>query len=300
MHFPNEFDSVPKMAHKIPSFFLILFSAFLMILSNSVKASSQLKEEIEKCNRLPHWKVAKKYKKYSFFVGNSASAFIDLNFANLKDFLMNQALYRIAVIDEESIFCPRIFLNMKKLEDNAFGSSIYKGSLVVGHEGIFYEGLKKPIVTYNSGDTAEDNQFNTWQGDWQAPDVNFAAIFESPNHSAVILHITKVEKEDRVDGKPTYKGHGEVWFKMFRLFWDREDVCYTQAPYTSTSNFPPPAPRKKCWFLDIGPYSCLPQGIRTIESFDLRGPRPCYKKLGEFRDLDIRKAFNLSAEEDHP
>ena len=120
--------------------------------------------------------------------------------------------------------------------------------------------------------------------------------------SAVILRINKVEKSTSADGEPTYtyKGHGEVWFKMFRFFWDMEDVCYTKGPYIANAPRIPPPPRKKCWFLDIGVYNCQPKGLRTIESFDLRGDLPCYKKLGEFRNLDIRKAFNLSPTENHP
>lgn len=321
LHFLNKLDIVPRMVHKIPFFFLILFSSFGMIFLDSVHAETSfqlIREGIEKCNKLSHWQVAKEYDKYSFSdsriqsLGALTSAVIDLNFANLNNFLMNQRLQRVA--DGYGSICPRIFLSMKKLEAN---TSVYKGSFILGHEGIFYEGMEKPLVGYYSGDTAEDNQFNTWHGNWEAPDVNFAAIFESSGTvetkfisvngekekapiSAVILRINRVEKSTSTDGEPTYKGHGEVWFKMFRLFWNREDVCYTKGPYIANAHIMPPPPRKKCWFLDMGPYSCLPRGIRTMESFDLRGDLPCYKKLGEFKDLDIRKAFNLSPEEEHP
>ena len=246
-------------------------------------------ETTEICNTADYQEVSEKY--------GGASAPIDLNYQNLKDYLMNQELYR-----HESI-CPRIFLSMKKLTDTPFGFSTYKGNLIVGHSGIVYKGQAKSIARHTSGDTLKDNQFNTWQGDWETPAaVDFAAIFESLPHSAVILHINQVKKEyPDEEGNPVYKGYGEVWFKMFRQFvGNKQDVCYREGNYAHLAPRHIPLPTKRCWFLDIGPYSCLPKGIRTIESFDLRGDRPCYKKLGEFRDLDIRKAFHVDPEENHP
>ena len=345
MHFLNKFDIVPRMAHKIPVFFLILFSSCGMIFLNAVHAAKSTEDadsavhpkkrveslqemevfsHLKKCNRRPHWDQQEE--------GYGASAFIDLNQENLKDFSMGQDL-------NYEMLCLRIFLDMKKLTDSSLDSPVYKGNFVVAYDYIIPTQKEKTIeyrwhapydtyfkiiaaegiagtVEYNSGETAEDNQFNTWQGNWETPDVNFAAIFESSKplgshrvflinppetfpDSAVILNINKVEKEDTVDGEPAYKGHGEIWFKMFRLFHHKEDVCYTKGNYISNAYLLPPVPRRKCWFLDIGPYSCLPRGIRTIESFDLRSDLPCYKKLGEFEDLDIRKAFNLSPEENY-
>ena len=159
---------------------------------------------------------------------------------------------------------------------------------------------KEKTVHYDSGDTVKDSRFNTWEGDWKAPDVNFAAIFETDN-SAVILRINEVKRMGAVDGKPTYKGYGEVWFKMFKLYYKQKgDNCYSQGGYIAHAPVKPPVPTKRCWFLDVGPYSCLPKGIRTIKSFNLRGDLTCYKKLGEFGYLDIHEAFNLDSDEDHP
>ena len=89
-------------------------------------------------------------------------------------------------------------------------------------------------------------------------------------------------------------------FKMFKLFTSKKDKCYAQGGYVAHSSVNPPVPAKRCWFLDVGPYSCLPKGIWTIKDFSLRGELPCYKKLGIFTDLDIHEAFNLDSGEDHP
>ena len=142
---------------------------------------------LKKCRRLPHW--IRQEEEYG------ASAFIDLDQENLKDFFMEKDL-------NYEMLCPRIFLNIKKLTDSSFNSPVYKGRFVVAYDDIitsmekgtailYFNGpdLRSDsfeiiiargnveTVEYSSGETVEDNQFNTWQGDWQTLDVNFAAIF---------------------------------------------------------------------------------------------------------------------------
>ena len=185
---------------------------------------------------------------------------------------------------------------MEKIEDR----SIYEGSFSIAYEDTGYSGQREIVLyPYDSGNAVEENQFNAWEGDWKAPDVNFAAVFETDN-SAAILRINKVKRDGTVDGKPVYKGAGEVWFKMFKTFVSKEDRCYTQGGYIAHAPVKPLVPAKRCWFLDVGPYSCLPKGIWTIKDFSLRSELPCYKKLGEFGYLDIHEAFDLDSDEEHP
>ena len=181
-----------KMAHRFFVFFLISFSLGVFsggyVYANQTAVSNP--EETKKCN-------TPQYQKEQY----GASTFIDLDYQNVEDYLMGQKL-------NYDLFCPRIFLNMKKTI--AGDNSAYEGSFVVAYEDTVYN-EKEKTVHYDSGDTVKESQFNTWEGDWKAPDVNFAAIFETDN-SAVILRINEVKKIGAVDGKPTYKGYGEVWF----------------------------------------------------------------------------------------
>ena len=237
-------------------------------------------KETGKCHRKQYRELRKKY---------GASAFIDLNHRNLRDFLKGQE-------PNYELGCPRIFLNMEKIE----GKSFYEGSFSIAYEDTGYSGQREVVLyPYDSGNAVADNKFNTWKGNWRTPDVDFAAIFEN-SFSAIILRIKEVEMEDVADGELAYKGYGEVWFKMFRIFKKKGDDCYTKGGYIAHAPVKPPSPTKRCWLLDVGPYSCLPKGIRTIKSFNLRGDRTCYKKLGEFGYLDIHEAFNLDSDEEHP
>ena len=193
-----------------------------------------------------------------------------MNYRNLRDFLQGQE-------PNYELGCPRIFLNMEKIEGT---NPVYEGSFSIAYEDTSYSGQRELVVyPYDSGNAIADNKFNTWEGSWRTPSVDFAAIFEN-SFSAVILRINKVEHLDIADGELAYKGYGEVWFKMFRIFKEKGDNCYSQGGYIAHAPVKPPVPTKRCWFLDVGPYSCLPKGIRTIKSFNLRGDLTCYKKLG--------------------
>ena len=236
-------------------------------------------EETKKCNTPQYQEMKEQY---------GASAFIDLDYRNLRDFLQGQE-------PNDELGCPRIFLNIDKIEGT---NPVYEGSISIAYEDTGYSGQREIVLYhYDSGNAVADNKFNTWRGNnWRTPNMDFAAIFEN-SFSAVILRINKVEHLDIAGGKLAYKGYGEVWFKMFRTLKEKGGNCYTQGEYIT---HPPLVPAKRCWFLDIGAYSCLPKGIKTISSFNLRGDLTCYKKLGEFGYLDIHEAFNLDSGEDHP
>ena len=244
-------------------------------------------EETGDCNRKKYRELARKYGPY---------AFIDFHDRNLRD-------YRLGQESNYELGCPRIFLNMFRVEGST--AKIYEGTLSVAYEDADSSGKRViKLHSYESGEGATENKFNNWSGtgaSWNSvnPRVDFAAIFES-SEAAVILHIDKVVRKDIGDGRFAYKGDGDVWFKMFRIFHNKKDVCYREGGYVSFARVPPPPPNKRCWLLDVGPYSCLPQGINTIRRFNLRGSLTCYKKLGHFKYLDIKEAFNLESGENHP
>ena len=142
---------------------------------------------------------------------------------------------------------------------------------------------------YTAGESVEENQFNNWQGNWgENPSADFAAIFESPN-KAIILRVTDVKKVEVRDGEQAYKGYGSVWFKVFRMFKRKGDICYNEGGYVSYAHVRPPVRPDRCWFLSKNPYGCRPQGYE--KEVNLRGPLTCYKKLADFGYLDIHEAF---------
>lgn len=209
-----------------------------------------------------------------------ASAILDFNYRNIVD-------YREGHKPNYEMGCPRLFLKMQKEE----GASVYKGQLTIVYLGDDPQTgrLKTIEEIYYSGDSVEKNQFNNWQGNWgENPSADFAAILESPN-KAIILHITDVKRVEVRDGEQVYKGYGSVWFKVFRVFKRKGDICYNEGGYVSHAHIRPPVRPDRCWFLSNNPYGCRPQG--SGRSVNLRGSLTCYKKLADFGYLDIHKAF---------
>ena len=249
-----------------------------------------------------------KRRQYQQFVGKwGASVLVDLSERGLKDFRMGRE-------SNYGVKCPRIFLDMERVEGSS--STIYEGVLRITFEDTAADGQRGIIpFLHVSGDSSQDNRFNTWQGDWRAgsqgdPNVNFVAIFESADDdkpgtpslvSALILRISTVRRVEVGDGaRQALKGAGSVWFKMFRQFRRKEDVCYREGGYAHLAPRTISLPNKRCWFVDRGPYSCLPKGIGTLNSFNLRGELTCYKKLLDFEYLDVHRAFNLKSDQQHP
>lgn len=249
-----------------------------------------------------------KSRQYQDLVGKwGASVLVDLSERRLRDL-------RLGRESNYGVRCPRIFLDMEKVS----GGAAYGGTLRITFEDTTYGGQKSIFpMPYLSGDSPQDNRFNTWRGDWKQgsrdpPVVNFSAIFESdfydperpdipPLVAAVILRISKVRRVEIADGsRQALKGAGSVWFRMFRQFRSKQDVCHRQGGYAYLAQRTIPLPNKRCWLLDRGPYSCLPKGIGTLGSFNLSGSLTCYNKLLDFEYLDIHRAFNLESDQNHP
>ena len=199
--------------------------------------------------------------------------------------------------------CPRLFLKMDKVE----GTSVYRGSLAIAYEGEAYTGehagkLANLLDIYQSGSSAKDNQFNTWQGSWgSAPSADFAAIFETfkTHKGAMILRITDVKKLEVRDGVQVYKGYGSLWFKMFRAYLKGNDPCYNSGGYLTQVHTTPTERYDRCWLTTRkNPFTCRPRGIGT--AVNLRESLNCYKKLADFGYLDIHEAFSLEYDQDHP
>ena len=217
------------------------------------------------------------------------SAILDFDYKNIVD-------YREGHEPIYEMICPRLFLKMQKEK----GTSVYKGQLTVVYLGDDPQtGRLSTIVDiYNSGDSVEENQFNNWQGSWgENPSADFAAIFEHPN-KAVILRITDVKKIEVRDGEQAYKGYGSLWYKVFRTFKRKGDICYNEGNYVSHVHRRPPIRPDRCWFLSKNPYGCRPQGYE--KAVNLRGSLTCYRKLADFGYLDIHEAFFVEDDEGHP
>lgn len=233
-----------------------------------------------KCNNEAYSRFRKRY---------GASAVLDFNHRNITD-------YREGFEPNYELDCSRLFLKMEKVE----GASVYEGRLAIAYEGDDPASgrLSNLLDIYDSGSSAKENKYNNWQGSWGSNSTaNFAAIFESTKR-AIILRITDVKRVEVRDGDQVYKGYGSVWFKMFRVFKRKGDVCYNEGGYVSQAHTPPSVRPDSCWFLTDNPFGCRPRGSGT--TVNLRGSLTCYKKLADFGYLDIHKAFDLEHDEDHP
>ena len=62
-----------------------------------------------------------------------------------------------------------------------------------------------------------------------------------------------------------------------------------------------PPRRKKCWLTSTGPFSCLPNGILSVQRgsapavprINITGDLDCYNRLGIFFNLEIEEAFDV-------
>ena len=238
-----------------------------------------------------------------------SSAPVDIDMGNITDFQLGQKT-------QHALSCPRVFVDMNHIEQtNTFGGKLYI---------IYDEGDDPHTYKYDSGDSIEDNQYNSWYGSWHADssgvmNAKFSAIFQRDMEDmAIILQINKVVQTDK-GGHGYLKGSGDIWFKTFRTAthypYRRHDVCLHDGQYLKFSSIPLPIPRWKCWLLAVGPYSCLPDGVdadqldfqreqvlipKNRKSIDIRSEPPCYSKFGTFENLDIKKAFNVSADRSYP
>ena len=299
------------MARRLVSFFLLVFSSFVIVVGGYNCAQPQnpypppgtspgaggpagagtgssggpaysgpggpsgLPEEPEsKCVQLH-----KNFKQYG------APAVLKFKSRALRDYLMGHE-------SNYGLKCARIYVDMQRME----GSASYEGQIVIAYYGPDPEtGLENPNGTgqiFDTGDSVKENKFNTWEGRFgssQQPRT-FAAILES-RYAALIFRIDEVKQLEVRDGEKSYRGSGSVWIKMFRQYRDKADVCYRNGGYAHLAKG---ELRRNalCWLADKGPYSCLPKGIGTLKNFNtLRGALPCYKKLADFGYLSTSDAF---------
>ena len=249
-----------------------------------------------------------KYREFADRHG-ATSAYIVLDKSNFEDFNLGRPT-------NFSVSCTRMMLNMNPVS----GSRTYKGKLYILYDERYGNGIKPQALQYGSGSSEKDNQYNKWYGDWRASrrgqtTAKFNAIFQQERtvDMAIILQINKVEEVDEEeDGVFSLRGHGDIWFKMFRIFETTSDKCNRNGVYV---RYEPsgelPRPRWPCWFTPSGAYGCRPEGTisdytfvnrlpYSEKSIDIRSEPECYSKFGEFLNLDINRAFNVPDNRDHP
>jgi len=222
---------------------------------------------------------------------------------NLEDYRLGRSL-------NFDLGCARLFLSMTKISS----SGTYKGKLRIAYTDTGSSGgTVIKVQEYHTGTTVHDTKFNDWDGSWNrmdrhgVVDARFVAIFEDKSFGAIILHINKAVRFNITDGEGELEGYGDLWFKPFRTYdGNRQDHCYSSGTFVSQAKHIPPQSSLRCWHIANGPYSCRPNGVGSPDLENQLDPETsdlepeCYLKLGEFGRLDIREAFNLDSDEDHP
>lgn len=211
--------------------------------------------------------------------------------------------YRLGASLNFGVNCARIFVNMNR----ASGSKVYKGKLVIAYD----DGRRGSKRTFSSGFTTGENRYNRWtEGAWTSDSkgvVNkkFHAIYESQD-AAIILKIDHVEERDIRDGTVDPYGYGEIYYKMFRYdkTAGRGDRCFQGGAYMRHFGGTPIRKNGRCWLLTTGPWSCRPHGVLEPRSkgrvplfkdINITGSLPCYNRLGIFRNLHLKGAFNVKS-----
>lgn len=159
----------------------------------------------------------------------------------------------------------RVNLNLQD-----FGGGKYGGTVMIGYtdNGQYYEGA------FEGGDDDSDNRYNVWFT--HNSEQVFHGFFADP-WGAVVVVIDKVLTFG--DGPVDDKVSGSIWFKNFADY----------GPYTA------PPPPTQCWFVSLGPYDCqtFKSGGKVVTTSAVYpSTADGYKKLGDFEDLSLSKAFN--------
>lgn len=206
--------------------------------------------------------------------------------------------YRLGKSLNFPINCARIFVDMNKVS----GERTYKGMVTVAYD----DGSSVKFQRYRSGFTKEENKYNRWSGSrsWKADrkgeidDKEFHAIYEDKD-AALILRIDYISEIDNEDGSKSHYASGELHYKMFRYSRSagRDDRCFNDGTYMRYLDNKPPK-RNRCWLLTTGPFSCRPEGVleprKRFRDIDITEDLDCYHRLGLFRNLYIKGAFNVS------
>ena len=207
--------------------------------------------------------------------------------------------YRLGASQNFDLKCARLYLSMTQLSS----SETYKGLLRISYE----TGGNIIVDRFDSGSSMKDNKYNHWSsGSWNSDqnnnvDKQFYAIFENTDR-AIILKLEDVRVRDIRDGEAEYFGAGEIHYKMFRYSQTagKNDVCHSRGGYMRGARQQPPR-RKKCWLTSTGPFSCLPNGVLSVQGgsapavpmIDITGDLNCYNRLGVFFNLEIEEAFDV-------
>ncbi len=226
------------------------------------------------CNREQYEDLRKEF---------GSSAFARFNAGSLSD-------YRFGVRSNFDLNCKRMYLNMTKRR------SRFSGSLTISYE----DGNGIRWRTYKTGVNESENRYNRWNRRDRSNSgrlkSEFYAIFENPS-GAIILALDDLRIRNIQDGGSEIVGSGELWYKMFRAYAGRKDVCYRTGTYISKAKITGRRPSVRCWLLNQGPYSCKPQGVHSGDFNLLHENYDCYDKLGTFGNLNVREAFNVGKTE---
>ena len=212
--------------------------------------------------------------------------------------------YRLGASSNYEITKGRVFLDMERVS----GEKYYEGKVVVAYE------LKKDDNTrevksweFHSG-SGKDAVNNIWANFRNDGKFGFHGFFTDGRSGAVIVVLDEPEDALRSsdgDRAEVRSSDGSVWFMNFRK-WNARDKkrdCNENGCFLGLSNcIGPPPPQKMCWFIkNFGPYDCRAfaddkHSVDSLRNLEPRGS--CYKKLGEFENLNIEKVFDLDEGED--
>ena len=229
------------------------------------------------CNRSQYDKLRKKH---------GSSSFVRFQSISLTD-------YRLGVETNFETNCNRMYLDMTENRNR------YEGSLTISYE----DGNNIHLSAYMTGRNENEIKYNKWVDKQKSPSrtgrlsSKFYAIFQDGD-GALILNIDSLIERNIRDGATELIGSGEIWYKMFRSYAGKRDVCYSSGTYISKSKIVPRRPSARCWLLNEGPFSCKPQGVHSAE-VKLTDNRDydCFRKLGTFGNLDVREAFNVGSKD---
>ena len=205
--------------------------------------------------------------------------------------------YRIGKRANHPIDKGRVYVSMNREGNHRY----YSGEISIAFKLRNAEGKNRVWVQNFRSGWGEDNRYNVWAK--FGGKLGFHAFFYD-SWKGVILVIDEIknitgEKTDQ--NKVNLKsqlGSGSVWFRPFRAYDNRgnHDDCYEGGKYIGMGEpTSPPPPSRRCWFVEIGPYSCQAwESGGKVRTFTALRPdnESCYKKLGDFKNLNISEAFD--------
>ena len=212
--------------------------------------------------------------------------------------------YRLGASSNYEVTKGRVFLDMERVS----GERYYEGKTVIAYELKKDDGSHEVKSWEFSSGSGKDAVYNIWANFRNDGQFGFHGFFSDRRSGAVIVVLDEPEDElMRADGDRAEVrfSSGSVWFMNFRKWNGRDDKddCNENGCFLGLSNcLGPPPPQKMCWFIkNFGPYDCRAFAINkhSVDSLQKLEPRgSCYKKLGEFTNLNIEDAFDLDEGEE--